>query len=149
MGFQEGVHFIGYRNEEELAPLIRRYLANDAERIAIAERAHDIVWREHTYDSRAQTILNQLKSDGGQLLAPARHWPQEKVSRTYIDHHAAHMYLGCAHQEWRNLARRNPLQAGAAAPFLLKAYVRRVRNSRLFNSHPVPPIPAPSDQETV
>jgi hypothetical protein len=146
MGFQEGVHFIGYRNEEDLAPLIRRYLTDDAARLEIAERAHDIVWREHTYDSRAATLLKQVRDDAGQLLAPARRWKPERVSATYIDHCAAHMHLGRAHQEWRSLMRRNPWQAGAALPFILKAYVRKVRYSKLFNPRPVPPIPVPSDQ---
>ncbi len=48
MRFQEGVHFIGYRNEEDLTPLVRHYLMNHTARLEIAERAHDIVWRDHT-----------------------------------------------------------------------------------------------------
>lgn len=148
MGFQEGVHFIGYRNEEDLAPLVRKYLTNDAARLEISERAHDLVWRDHTYDSRAATLLNQLRDDFGQLFAPARQWKQERVALSYIDHYTAHMYLGRARQEWKNLARRNLLKAGAGASLILKAYIRKVRNSKLFNPRPVPPIPASSDQKS-
>lgn len=149
MGFQEGVHFIGYRTEVELVPLIRRYLADDAARQEIAERSHDLVWREHTYDSRAAALLNQLREDGEQFLAPARQWKEHRVALTYIDHYTAHGYLARAHQEWGRLARTNPLAAGTGAPYILKAYIRRVRYSKLFNPHPVPPIPAPTDQESV
>lgn len=149
MGFKEGVHFIGYRNHEDLVPVIRHYLENDAARREIAERGHDIVWREHTYDSRAAALLNQLRDDRGQLFAPARRWNEDRVALTYIDHYTAHRYLGRAHQEWRNLALKSPLKASEASSLLLRAYVRKVRNSKLFNPRPVPPIPPASDQGAV
>jgi hypothetical protein len=148
MGFVEGVHFIGYRKEEELVPLVRRYLADDTARTEIAERAHDIVWREHTYDSRVATLLSQVKADNGQLLAPARKWTEDRVGLTYIDHYCSQQYLGRAHQVWRSVALKSPLTAGIGASFILKAYARRVRNSKLFNPNPVPPIPEASDQES-
>jgi len=148
MGFQEGVHFIGYKKEEDLIPLIQHYLTDDAARLAIAERSYGVVWREHTYDSRATTLLNQLRDDAGRLFAPARQWKEERVSLAYIEHYAAHKYLTQAQQEWKKLARKNLLQAGAGVPIILKAYLRKIRNSKLFNPHPVPPIPATTDQES-
>jgi hypothetical protein len=148
MGFDEGIHFIGYRNEDDLVPLIGRYLADDAARREIADRAHDIVWREHTYDSRVAALLKQVSDDAGRLLAPARQWPRERVALTYIDHYCAQQYLGRAHQVWRSVALKSPLAAGVGASFILKAYARRVRNSKLFNPNPVPPIPTAGDQES-
>jgi hypothetical protein len=128
MGFQEGVHFIGYRREEELVPLIRRFLADDAARLKIAGNGHEVVWRDHTYDSRAARILDQVQSDEGRLLAPARRWSQEQIALVYLDHYAAHMYLNRAHEEWRTIARRNPLKAAVGGSLLVRAYVRRARN---------------------
>ena len=144
MGFQEGIHFIGYQNEEELAPLVRRYLENDAERLEIATRAHDIVWREHTYDSRAATLLNRVRDDGGRLTAPARQWNDAQVELAYIEHYSAHTYLRQAQKAWKVLVRKDFLKAGVGASIILRAYARKVRNSKLFNSRPVPPIPTPS-----
>ena len=148
MEFQEGVHFIGYRNEEDLVPLIREHLTNDAARIEIAKRAHDLVWSHHTYDCRAATILSRLRDDAGQLFAPARQWTEEQVALTYIDYFTAHMYLRQAHKELKILARKNLLKAGLGATFLLKAYLRKIRYSKLFNPRPVPPIPTPSAQKS-
>ena len=148
MGFKEGVHFIGYRKEEELAPLVRRYLENDRERLEIASRAHDIVWNEHTYDSRAATLLNRVRDDGGRLTAPARQWNDARVALTYIEHYTAHQYLRHAHKEWGVLARKDFLKAGTGASIILRAYARKVRNSKLFNPSPVPPIPAASDPKS-
>lgn len=144
MGFQEGVHFIGYRNEEDLAPLVRNFLSNDTARLEIAQRAHDLVWRYHTYDIRAATLLKLLGDHAGQMFAPARRWKEEQVALAYIDHYTAHMYLSRAREEWKNLARRNLFKAGAGAWLILKAYVRRLR--KIINPQPPPPIPAHIDQ---
>ena len=131
MGFQEGVHFVGYRREEELVALIRHFLADDPARLEIARKGHEIVWREHTYDSRAARLLDQLRSDAGRLLAPARRWKEEQVALAYLDHYAAHMYLSRAHEEWKTIARRNPLKATGGGSLLARAYARRVQR-RLF-----------------
>ena len=148
MGFQEGVHFIGYRTEEELAPLVRHYLENEAERLEIANRSHDIVWREHTYDSRAATLLNRVREDAGRLTAPGRQWSDAQVALTYIEHYTAHTHLQHAQKEWKILARKDFLKAGVGASIILRAYARKVRNSKLFNPRPVPPIPAAGDQKS-
>jgi Glycosyl transferases group 1 len=131
MGFQEGVHFVGYRREEELVALIRHFLADDPARLEIARKGHEIVWREHTYESRAASLLDQLRSDAGRLLAPARRWKEEQVALAYLDHYAAHMYLSRAHEEWKTIARRNPLKATVGGSLLARAYARRVQR-RLF-----------------
>jgi hypothetical protein len=148
MEFQEGVHFIGYRNEEDLVLLVRQHLMNDVARLEIAKRAHDLVWSHHTYDCRAATLLSELRNDAGRLFAPARQWAEERVALAYIDYFTAHLYLSRAHKEWKNLARRDFFKAGSAAPFVLKAYLRKIRNSKLFNPRPVPPIPTPSAQKS-
>ena len=131
MGFQEGVHFVGYRREEELVDLIRHLLTDDTARLEIARKGHDTVWREHTYDSRAAKLLDQLRSDSGRLLAPARQWNEEQVALAYLDHYAAFMYLNRAREEWKTIARRNPLKAIVGGALLGRAYARSVQR-RLF-----------------
>lgn len=127
IGFQEGVHFIGFRREEELVPLIHHYLANDAARLEIAGKGRELVWREHTYDRRVAKLLDQLRSDAGQLLAPSRRWKEEQVALAYLDHYSAHMFLSRAHQEWKAIARRDLVKAAVGGSLLAKSYARRVR----------------------
>lgn len=127
MGFQEGVHFIGYRREEELVPLIRHYLEDGAARLQIANRAHDIVWQEHTYDSRAASLMEHVRRDGGRLHAPARRWTKEQIALTYLDHYAGHGFLGHAGEAWKTIARRSPLKASVGGSLLLKGCARKVR----------------------
>ena len=47
VGFQEGAHFIGYTNEQELLALVRYYLNHDLERRRIAEAGRTKVLQEH------------------------------------------------------------------------------------------------------
>lgn len=55
--FEEGKHFIGYNDRDELLEQVRRLLADDALRAHIGRTAHEKVLAEHTYHHRADTIL--------------------------------------------------------------------------------------------
>jgi hypothetical protein len=129
MGFKEGLHFIGYRREEELVPLIRRYLDDDSLRVEIAQRAQELVWREHTYERRAAKLLEQVQRDAGKLFAPARQWPEARVALTYLDHYAAHGFLDRANNQWWKLARRSLGRAAVGAALIAKAHARGLRRS--------------------
>src|SRR5438132_13742046 len=51
LGFQNGVHFVGYRDHSDLIGIVRRYLADEASRSKIAEAARSLALSEHTQDS--------------------------------------------------------------------------------------------------
>ena len=128
MGFHEGIHFIGYRGEDELIPLIRRYLEDDPLRVEIARRAQELVWRGHTYESRASALLGQIQRDSGKLFAPARQWPESRIALAYLDHHAGHGFVDSAYGEWKKLARHSPAEAIAGGSLIAKAQARRWRS---------------------
>jgi len=85
LGFQEGVHFVGYRHESDIVPLVRSYLNNEPERLRITRAARAKVLEEHTYDARVDTLLRHLRAAGEAQLAPARAWPEHRVRLMYMD----------------------------------------------------------------
>ena len=128
IGFEEGVHFIGYREPEEIQPLIRKYLAEDSARQRIADAARERVLRAHTYDQRAESLLEQVEACGGKLLAPARAWNEERVRLAYLDYFAANGVLKYAASELRYIARLSLKETALAGSLLARAFGRMVRN---------------------
>jgi hypothetical protein len=129
MGFQEGVHFIGYRQEDELVPLIRQFLNQDSLRVEIAQRAQELVCREHTYERRAAKLFEQVHRDSGRLFAPGRQWPEAQVALTYLDHYAAHGHLDRARDEWWKVVAQSLRKAAVGASLIAKAHARGLRRS--------------------
>jgi hypothetical protein len=126
-GFEDGVHFVGYRKEAEIVPLVRKYLLEESARRQIAELARDKVLREHSYDRRVETILELVKQDGRKFLAPARSWPEERVHLAYLDYFAGTGALDCASDELRAIARLSLGDATRGAAMLARAWARRSR----------------------
>jgi hypothetical protein len=127
IGFEDGVHFIGYRKEAEIAPLVRKYLWEESARRGIAEAARDKVLREHTYDHRAQAILDLTEQHGRDFSAPARSWSEERVHLAYLDYFAANGALDCASAELRVITRRSLRDAAWGAGLLARAWARSLR----------------------
>ncbi len=96
IGFEDGVHFVGFRKEAEIAPLVRKYLLEESARRRIAEVVRDKVLREHPYDRRVGTILELAKQNGRKFPAPARSWSEERVHLAYLDYFAGNGALDCA-----------------------------------------------------
>jgi spore maturation protein CgeB len=48
IGFEDGVHFVGYREDKELHAIARKYLGNEDARKRIAEAGRANVLRNHT-----------------------------------------------------------------------------------------------------
>ena len=48
IGFEDGVHFVVFRKEAEIAPLGRKYLLEESTRHRIAEVARDKVLSQHS-----------------------------------------------------------------------------------------------------
>jgi glycosyl transferase family 1 len=127
LGFEEGTHFVAYRDEAEIVPLVRRYLNDETARRRIANAAREKVLREHTYDARVVEIQALLESDGGRLPAPARHWPEHRVRLTYLDYHAAYGRLDLACRQWPRVARRSLRGGLTGAALMAGAWSRRWR----------------------
>jgi hypothetical protein len=128
IGFEEGVHFIGYRKAEEIQPLIRTYLAEDSVRRRIADAAREKVLREHTYDQRVKYLLHQVEACDKKLLAPARAWTEERVRLAYLDYFAANGALKCAAKELQCIARLGLKETALGGSLLARAYARVVRS---------------------
>ncbi|MCC6748529.1 MAG: glycosyltransferase [Deltaproteobacteria bacterium] len=69
--FELGSEAVVYRDADELAALCRHYLAHPEERAAVARRARERVLRDHTYETRVQTLLAALR---------ARHAPRANAA---------------------------------------------------------------------
>jgi len=128
IGFEEGVHFIGYREAVEIEPLIRKYLAEVSARQRIADAARERVLRAHTYDQRVESLLHQVEACGGELLAPARAWAEERVRLAYLDYFAANSALKYAAREFKRIARLSLKETAIAGSLLARACARMMRN---------------------
>ncbi len=116
IGFEEGIHFVGYHRLDEIVGLARQYLNDERTRTRIAQTSREKVLGEHTYNDRVKTLLRTVESDAGQLFAPARQWTDGRVRTHYIDYYAANRAFNCAHEQWRHIATSNlpyALESGA------------------------------------
>tara|TARA_R110000744_G_scaffold251492_2_gene367405 strand:- start:1752 stop:2654 length:903 start_codon:yes stop_codon:yes gene_type:complete len=57
LGFQEGIHYIGYKGLEEAVERIQWALDNPMERLSIARAGHTLARSSHTYKDRIDTLL--------------------------------------------------------------------------------------------
>lgn len=127
IGFEDGIHFVGFREEAEILPLVRKYLLEESARRRIAEAARDKVLSEHSYDRRVEAILELVKQNGRKLSAPARSWPEERVRLAYLDYFTGNGALDCASDELRSISRLSIGDATRGAGMLARAWARRSR----------------------
>jgi hypothetical protein len=129
MGFEEGVHFIGYQNPDEIIRVIRHFLKDEPARAGIAQAARAKVLQEHTYDRRADQLIAHLKVFGQKKLAPARHWSEARVRLAYLDFFAAHGLVDCAEAQYRRIAGHGFSETMEGAVLLGKAWLKKIRAS--------------------
>jgi hypothetical protein len=127
IGFEDGIHFVGFRKEAEILPLVRKYLLDESARRQIAEAARQKVLSEHSYDRRVEVMLELAKQDGRKLSAPARSWPEERVRLAYLDYFADNGALDYASYELRSISRLSIGDAARGAGLLARAWARRSR----------------------
>lgn len=127
IGFEEGIHFIGYEKESELVPLVQRYLSDEAARQRIAGTARELVLDEHTYNRRVETIVKLIEGQDGKYLAPARSWTEGRVHLTYLDYFAANGLFGCARKELRAIAHKEQFYVAKGVLLLVRAQLGRLR----------------------
>jgi hypothetical protein len=127
LGFQEGVHFVGYREEREIIPLIRVYLTDETARLRITQAARAKVLQEHTYDSRVEQLLGHLERVGSAELAPARHWPEHRVRLMYLDFFASVGLFNCCRRQFQHIVGSGFRETLEGAILLGKAWIRNRR----------------------
>jgi hypothetical protein len=126
IGFRDGVHFIGYRNEAEITGLVRTYLADETARRTIAAAGRELVLREHTYDRRIHTLLELIEGMEKKRYAPARSWAEERVRLAYLEYFAVNGALDCALAELPAMARLSLAKAAVGSAVLARAWGRRI-----------------------
>jgi hypothetical protein len=126
LGFQEGVHFVGYSSEAEIIPLVRSFLDKESERAGIANAARTKVLQEHTYDERAAQLLDRLKKYSDQRIAPARTWRPTRAHLMALDFFASHGVLDYAVRQFRQICGRDLRSTLEGAALLARSFGRRV-----------------------
>ncbi len=126
IGFEEGVHFLGYRNSGETVALVRKYLDDEPARRRIASAGREKVLHEHTYDVRVGKWLEGLAKGAVKLRAPARNWSEGSVRRIYLDYFAANGALSQAALELPKIARHSLKDALISAALLGRAWSKRL-----------------------
>jgi hypothetical protein len=129
-GFVEGEHFVGYRDERDIVPLIRQFLKNDVARQRIANAGRELVLHEHTYDHRVTKLANAVSRLGVHLPALSRRWPETRTRLVRLEYFSADCRLDCAYREFRWLAKHSLGKTLRAVPVLGRALVRHSRNRR-------------------
>jgi spore maturation protein CgeB len=127
LGFEEGVHFIGYHEAREIVPIVRKYLGEESTRRRVADVARNKVMGEYTYDRRVDTILDTTEKYGRKFAAPARAWSEEKVRLAYLDYFAGNGAFDCASTELLAIARRSLGNAARGTALLARAWARKLR----------------------
>jgi hypothetical protein len=126
LGFQDGVHFAGYSNDEGIVPLVRSFLENEGHRARIAEAARTKVLREHTYDHRVAALLARLQQYSGRKLAPARHWSEARARLMALDFFASHQVSDCAFRQYRSLWGRDVRATWEGTELLARALPKQM-----------------------
>ena len=124
LGFQDGVHFAGYRDPSELIPMVRRYLADETSRSKIADAARSLVLSEHTYDRRAEQLLAHLVQAGQSRLAPARNWSEPRARLVALDFYASRGLTSCAAGQLRKIARHSVRETIRGASLLSRSWIK-------------------------
>jgi hypothetical protein len=127
LGFEEGRHFVAYRDPAEISNLVKKYINDEAARAAIAAAARELVLTEHTYDRRVEELLARLTPASGRRSAPARSWPESRARLVALDFYAAHGLPGCAARQFRHVAGHGFRETMEGASLLSRAWLRSLR----------------------
>jgi len=125
LGFQDGIHFVGYDHESEILPLIHKFLADDAGRSRIGFKGRTKTLSEHTYDIRVSQLLTRLQSFGDQKPAPARTWRKSRAHLMALDFYASHGLVGPAVTEYGRIAGRGFRESFEGGHLLAEAFFKR------------------------
>lgn len=130
LGFRDGVHFVGYSDENDVINIVNRFLGDEPLRSGIANSARTKVLREHTYDCRVEQLLNHVAQCGRRKLAPARAWSDSRVRLMYLDFFAGHGAVDCARSQFRRIVGRGFQETIEGTALLCKAWLRLLLERR-------------------
>lgn len=130
LGFREGQHFVGYNQETEIVPLIKKFLQDEPARARIAGLGREKCLSEHTYDNRVDQFLDHFQKFGNQKLAPARGWPEPRIRLMYLDFFAANGLRDCAWRQFCRFAGRGFSETIQGAALIAKVCVKELRSPR-------------------
>jgi hypothetical protein len=119
-GFREGEHFVGWRSESEIPGLVDRYLQNENERVRIASAARELTMSAFTFQHCRDRMLAVLQEHQGEFFAPARNWPAEKVSLTYLEYYYRYQCFDAAFEEFAALRKANRKRYWKGLPMMLR-----------------------------
>jgi hypothetical protein len=127
LGFEEGRHFVGYRDPAEINALVRKYIDDESRRAGIAAAARQLVLEQHTYDRRVEQLLSRLGPASSPSRAPARSWPESRARLAALDFYSAHGLSACAARQFRHVAGRGFRETMEGASLLSRAWLRSLR----------------------
>ena len=130
-GFREGEHFIGWHSEEEIPELVDRHLRQGERRLDIANAGRERTLRGFTYQRCIETITKAIQKDSGQLFAPARRWPAEKIHLLYLSYYHRFQLTSAALEEFRRLRSVSPKSYLKGLPIVLKTFRRAIKSALL------------------
>lgn len=124
-GFREGEHFLGWRDESEIPDLVDYYLRSEEKRAEIARSGRERTLSEFTFQKCRDKMTSVLREHPNEFFAPARHWPPEKVSLIYLEHHYRHQLFKPALKQFCTLGNLAGYWKGV--PMILKTARHRLK----------------------
>ncbi len=119
-GFREGEHFIGWRSESQVPALVNHYISNEGERVKIARAGRELTLSGFTFQHCRDRMLAVLQEHPNQFFAPARNWPAERVSLTYLEYYYRYNCLSAAFEEFASLRKADRKSYWKSIPMMLK-----------------------------
>lgn len=88
LSLNEGEHFVGYTDTDDLLTKIEYYLGHDSARIQIALNGYKAVNEQHDFYHRAAKIIDLIQTTGQHKLAPAKLWNKQKVNQVLFEYYS-------------------------------------------------------------
>jgi hypothetical protein len=129
-GFREGEHFIGWRSESEIPGLVDSYIHDENQRARIARAGRELTMSGFTFQHCRDRMLAVLQEHPNQFFAPARNWPPERVSLTYLEYYYRYQCLSAAFEEFAALRKADRKSYWKGMPMMLKMLRHSLRALR-------------------
>ncbi|MCC6547311.1 glycosyltransferase family 1 protein [Candidatus Sumerlaeota bacterium] len=124
MGYHEGTHYVAYKSEDDIIPLVRKYLADDEARVRIAAAGQRETLTNNTYRVRAESLIRLASQP--RAKRPAHGLSEEAVSRLYIHYYSKRGLFDAALRRWLKLRGQSRGAAVRALPVMLRSYLGRI-----------------------
>jgi len=125
--FKDGEHLVTYTDEQNLMEVVEYYLQHDAEREKIAQTGHELVTQKHTYDQRAEQILETVMQNRKAMSALIRHLKPTARHLAYMDVYSRLRMVDAVMDEFFQITRSSPLYLPAYLS-AVKALARRAKS---------------------